>query len=761
MVLITINNFKPTDFNADSLADPAAEFLKRPVMFDELPIEAVEFLGKLSNGAQADEFVNEVLERKITYQHFYWAIVIARRINMHDVFLTPLKELSDRVGRDFTIRGTKYMWPINELRPGTANYRARFRHDIHPYGTFVGTLKLLPSVANSIHKRLEVIKFFRELDLASVFDEMNDEAKLELEERHAGRRDVFEFFTIDVLEAAKNHPEYMRCVEGAVGDGVWSCEKLTRAPARVVGAPVFTTLRTFRERFEKFSAGYLTTSLNPEFAGQTFDWKNVCSAGGAVAAMAMHDFDPATISTSDIDLFVYGANFKEIKTKTNYLIDWFAGPGVHFGVVGSVINVHIVGFKRPIQIISGKAKCASEVILDFDHSQVQFAYYGPDALYNIQLQHRHMGSYMLGCEDLFEILPHVGEMCVVATPEAIEAARSGVTVFREDVRIDDTRIYKAMRRGYHVKYTEKMAAQFDCARKIDEMDHITKATIDSLASTFYIRADETDGMSTADATSHIHTMIRKNTKAVTVTDSAAEVKLAVVYNGNFQADYARFLFSNFRLNQVRLVPKGPKHNNVPVLRIDNRLDVLSAWNIIELVTTTDDRVSITMRVDDEAFIDFIKNTLEHSVIRLFTPIPVSEHILTGDRMTVHVRNSVLDYAAHKGHHFLRMSDGAPMNIREDLTVGSRLQFMFHMSVDVTPERNEAKITLNPSYLTLLKEGKDHILADDGTKIPIDVPGGVKKFDDDDDAEPDPDAKKPVQQAPLRKLAASFSEITYD
>lgn len=112
----------------------------------------------------------------------------------------------------------------------------------------------------------------------------------------------------------------------------------------------------------------------------SFQWDNVCFAGGFISGIIDAVYDPETYKYSDIDMFVYGENSTIIRNKIKYIIRHVQNStsNSHFitGHSGSaaVIDCIIEGWKRRLQIVGTSKTKIETIIQDFDFTHCKIAF---------------------------------------------------------------------------------------------------------------------------------------------------------------------------------------------------------------------------------------------------------------------------------------------------------------------------------------------------------------------------------------------------
>jgi len=173
---------------------------------------------------------------------------------------------------------------------------------------------------------------------------------------------------------------------------------------------------TFYERFNKI----LKTVTNDI---DNFDFSNIVFAGGLMSAILEKDFEKNNelYQHSDIDIFVFGLNQKNLLKKMQYLYDTIQERHnyreISFSYPNSMVVSIVTLTNRTIQIIGSEKKSAKDVIADFDLTHCQVGY----------------------CSE-----------GLIHTDEFLEAITKRVTTVAKD-SINAYRLVKAHLRGYDVK----------------------------------------------------------------------------------------------------------------------------------------------------------------------------------------------------------------------------------------------------------------------------------------------------------------------
>lgn len=153
------------------------------------------------------------------------------------------------------------------------------------------------------------------------------------------------------------------------------------------GELVVVSHEQFQNKLREFSYGLLTD----------FNWNNVFLAGGSLFRLLSPKFSNLIPDTSDLDLFIYGANHTERKQTLERIMKYFTNKynnDVFFVLheQKALIDVYVRGISRHIQLICNEANSIIEIIELFDCSHVQLCYLNnklyatPSALKSIKLQ---------------------------------------------------------------------------------------------------------------------------------------------------------------------------------------------------------------------------------------------------------------------------------------------------------------------------------------------------------------------------------------
>lgn len=150
------------------------------------------------------------------------------------------------------------------------------------------------------------------------------------------------------------------------------------------------------------------------------DWNSMILSGGFIFGL-INNLNNSLLDGSDLDLFLYGTE-TEINAKMEYLVQYFSKYNPYFITRGRVITVIMHQIPFDIQIIPSKASDPFGIISMFDFSYIKLYYDG---------------------NDIYTILD--GLVCL----------KYGVTIFTaqtKDNSIIDTRLYKTIKKGLHIKY---------------------------------------------------------------------------------------------------------------------------------------------------------------------------------------------------------------------------------------------------------------------------------------------------------------------
>ena len=116
-----------------------------------------------------------------------------------------------------------------------------------------------------------------------------------------------------------------------------------------------------------------------------FDWSNVLLAGGLVSGLLETKYDKTMYTESDLDLFLYGKNQKEMKEAYIRTYEYFKKK---FGTIYSfiynnsmVVTILSPKFRRVIQLIGTEFSKPIDIIKNFDLTHCQVGFDGQNVIY--------------------------------------------------------------------------------------------------------------------------------------------------------------------------------------------------------------------------------------------------------------------------------------------------------------------------------------------------------------------------------------------
>jgi hypothetical protein len=189
------------------------------------------------------------------------------------------------------------------------------------------------------------------------------------------------------------------------------------------GQSAIIAKKGWKAKFEEFTCGIFTKSINPDLKGQTFPWENVVVAGGAPTQILE---GRPFIKHSDVDIFIYGKSYAQTKKTAKAVLAWFYSDKTYYGVKGSVVEIHIKDIERTFQVVIIKASNPYEVIYRFDLSYIQWL--------------------ITKCK----VDKNTVKFGLFGTPMALQAIRSRTTEIINKDYTNEGRLIKAMSKGYNL-----------------------------------------------------------------------------------------------------------------------------------------------------------------------------------------------------------------------------------------------------------------------------------------------------------------------
>lgn len=573
-----------------------------------------------------------------------------------------------------------YIYYLHLLYPNAVDWRLFFRTHPYPFIVLINALEI-DEFKNNINRRIELIKFFESYPIESIFDESNAETQGRLILLEKMRSNVDKYFMIYPLDdAVRKTMKYTPTKHAS--DELWQKDTIDSTPMPEEGSEVIVDMKTFLERFDDYTCGLFKKSPNPDIQeSESFPYEGVVITGSSILQNLSYEYKPR--SSSDVDIFIYGPNYKKNAETFKKLIRWFQSPTTYFGIRGSVVYIYIEDVPRNFQIICGNFKTPYSIINRFDTSQLQFAYYLPstkDDVFTIEEMENKVVA----------VVSEVREgMQIFCTHLAYKTIQDRVAVinkwaFKNNTsKIRAPRFVKTMLSGYHILIDN------DVKENILDFGQLLKTNgnktipdiINDIYSYYYPSSVMAKHIPEENRKNYYMGMIRIYSKCATVSQNVKDVVSNVVINGNFDTDYESINFGTFQINSIRFT-NVRRMFTTDIRDVFGTIRLLSSYCTVVTVSHGDDSLEITLRVKDPALKKFFEETLEVQTMRIYTPMMVTQKILTNDCFTVKFYEHDINRKIQRGYSVMKDSRGESLDIFEDLRVGDEVQVMFSMEVTV-------------------------------------------------------------------------------
>ena len=417
---------------------------------------------------------------------------------------------------------------------------------------------------------------------------------------------------------------------------LWSCDGISKMTALKTGDHTIAPIETVLDRFDTFTCGLLKKSINPEVQ-YDFPWESVIVAGGSVMKCLCDEYKPATMRSSDVDIFVYGKDHQSRRNAILKVLDWFQSPNTYYAVIGGVINVYINRIQRRFQIVSSDAKCAGDVLIHFDMDHIQFAYQ---------------------------------DGVIFGTTEAYNSMKTKTARLVSNHMVRVQRIVKALLTGYHVERDVCIAAGIDITEQLSGGNDKQIRKIISETNAFYYPNVESE-----DDIPHVIAMIELdcNASLVTRTSNEAVNNMSIgISLGDYDPQGSFETFNTMHIVVPRYaIRSSVVRSNITVMRIR------SDDAIIVSIMKGDTEVNVQVT---PAFAAFCK-LLDSSVFPMYNAGPPNETLIRGNG-TVKI-----EIVSRDDRPILFDKQGAPIDLDGGMRIGDTIRFTFTIRINCSGTRN--------------------------------------------------------------------------
>jgi len=712
-------------------------------------------------------------DQKFNFYDLYTAIRICEILGVREYCKQKLDNVFDLYSNEFTVLGVEYLYPIYLMRPTAVNWNKYFRYDPNPYSALIGGLGISEYQDGIVH-RIKMIEFFVNFNISQVFESSDDETQAKLTKLKKQRDDVNEFFLIDPHEVLENNPQFMTFkpvtyqdrmkteIDDNVVESMWGCDVLgVKLPEP--NTPSIVNMETFQQRFAEYSCGVFEKSPNPEIDDtESFPWEGVVIAGGSIMQMLRGNYRPR--KNSDMDIFIIGPSYAKNQQTLKNLVRWFKGPKTYFGIRSSVIYIYIEDIERTFQIVCTSTKTVYELIGRFDTSQIQCCYFKSRA-YDKNIIH----EYTFAENTILDIKSYCDrnyrtDPVVMCTVDALRTFNTGLTVlnpiaFRGS---NPTRLIKSLISGFNIYYNQEFSTTVTDISKLYKNASTNPAWNDIINKLHTYWFPSTSIQTENNRDNYYFGMIQQTTNCTITTKDPAVVLGKAVLNGNFQVDYDASAFNTFHMASVRFVNPRSTFNTVVSSNMGPIVLTSPYCKILKFnVNHENDIIEINLNVEDAIFIDFIKNVIEGTMFRIFTPQrPTSNLLSENNTLKLNISLNAVRNLIKNEKSIIKNSKGEPLDIYEDVTEGDRIKFLFKMSVIV---KYNQKRFVELHVVRIIKEvnGDDNKSDNDNDDNDNDIDDKINIDDDDNDN--DKDGKKKhiaitIPDSQPEFVEASFPDI---
>lgn len=540
----------------------------------------------------------------------------------------------------------------------------------NPMAIFVEAL-LLDEIREDPYTYMNLIDYFARLDFAAMFEESTPVTQQIIKVLERQRREINYLFLMDPFDPCFENADYFRFVGQFVSD-IWDCKNITAKNLPEVGDRLIAEKSIFLDRLHKFTCGVLEKSPNPKIGpDESFPWENVILAGGSVTQLL--EADAKIHRASDVDIFIYGPNYKACAGTFNKVIRWFSSPDTYYAVKNSVVYIYIVDIQRSFQIINTNFGSPYDVLDRFDMTHIQWGvYHAP--------------------EDTSMVLSKLSRsgLSVVGTTQAFRAMKSKISQIWNPTNSRVFRFIKTMYRGYSIEKNKQIESEKVDIESLINNKRAINEIIRDIHTFYYPTSANLDGMSADEKDNYILGMIKLHTRANFMSKSVSDIVNNVIIYGNFDSNYDSMGFAAFR-SDVIVFTGGPRGRLNTIIK--DRFGVIYLMSdIMEIksMTNNDRVIIINCHKISQAFAEFLEN-LEEKTFHIYSRQRVTDKINKNGVVTFKYSLNKLAVKTERGQSCVRDKNGEPLNIEEDISAGDLIQVVFNISVEIQADVRKMKL----------------------------------------------------------------------
>lgn len=621
-----------------------------------------------------------VIDESVGSYEMYVAMLIADAMAVRPSYVESLFQILVGSAGYLKFTHPEYLYFLHRRNSKYADYNHIFAEHPRPYESFVGAMHST-EVQNDPKLELEVIDFFKNFKIESVFETSDETTQTRLECIKKCRKECSDYFMVNIT--ADKYSDMMKYVgdESYAPDTLWRNDDIAETTMPELDSSVVVSDNDVTERFNKYTFGVFETSPNPDIGdNEEFPWEGVMVAGGSMVQIINPNYKPRR--SSDVDIFIYGDNYETNKKRYLAVRRWFDSPKTIFGVRGSVVYIYIEDIQRSFQLICGDTNNPFDVIGRFDLTGVQIGMYKA-------VPHTTFRSYELGSAHMAQLPERFDGMTVVATPECIETMRTRVSKIVNFSRFRTKRMLKHMINGFHVLIDEYVRDNLaDIGKLVESRRPVISEVINEIHMFFYPMRVLTTDMSDEDRKKYYLGCIKLTTGCSAVDTNCNVIDNLVKIGGNFDVDYEAIGFERFTVDSVRFT-NVRRRFKTKISNIMGPMRMLSSFMEIIQFNISEKFLTMTLQIpdDDEAgFEKFLSETLEQRAIRLYTPLAVTKKILNDKKQfDITMSTFAIESQLKRGSSPLRSQRGEVLDVYDSFKSGARVQILFSVLVDIDVE----------------------------------------------------------------------------
>lgn len=540
------------------------------------------------------------------------------------------------------------------------------KHDELVWKNIINSL-IIPEIYNDPIIYIEMINYFESLDINNCYSHRDNNVEKHIRRITDGRKQVLSQFLINPHQP--NLIDYFNYSPHG-RDKVWKCQDISPYKKPQLFSSTIVNLETFKQRFEEFTCGLITKSINPT-VDYTFPYQNVVFAGNSINRMLSAEYNAKLSMPSDLDMFIIGDTVDSILLTVTKLMDWFsANTGgkqlTYYSVNQSVVSIYIVDVNRKFQIISTNSKTPYDVINRFDMSHCQWSYYDRE---------------------------------VFGTTSACLSMRNKLSYLKNISNPRVIRFIKTLYNGYDIDIDSFAELDINITDIVNDPNgEIMRGFIMDIKSWYVPKSDPM--MDDDDLHNNICKQIKLIENSTIVTNTTTLATSNIVLCGNFDAVYNSKKFTEFNPAEIRR----------DRINMNKKLFITSKQGIIKLIS---DELTVMKTIQVEAGIhiyagelskEFVAfcTTLDTMVFPLFSKRKLTNYIINEHMIDIFIPKYLLLAQSTRKSSCLRDKQGRHINIESDLKVGDKFTMLFSIYVERIRDTNRMKlepyIFINNTYV---------------------------------------------------------------